>query len=213
MDAELRELTRRAAGPPAGPPDLEHVARRAADRRRTRRLATFAAAVVVLVAGAVAWQTLGPVPRPDIVGSGVAAVELVGFDPTRDVVAGVPSLDEQQVARQPTRMPPGWVRCDGPDAGAGRLEVTVFCRGERQLVLRSGPHGPLHETGEQLPVGPRTGWFEPLSDGGWRLTVSDRTAPNDRHYQLDAPAELGPPSLAAIVESIPAFAEVTARGS
>lgn len=187
MSVDPHDLVDRAAGPPAGPPDVRAVRRRVAQRRRNRQIAAAVTAVA----------TIG--------GTGLLAAELVPPTPTAVNIAADPGAGQRY---EPTWLPEATMLCRPPRNDDGLL-ITQYCTEDATLTLLRGPHERLRERGHRIAVAHLTGWFQ-ADEHRVVVTVSDRDSMDDIHYQLtsDAPTH-APETLARILASIPALSEPT----
>ena len=211
MPADVRDLLRTAAGPPAVL-DTDGLRRRVR-RRRTRRRVVVAAA---LLAVAVPLSTVidGQLRRPEVAlveqrpeppVDITASAALVPFDPVTAARGAAPGIEAAEAAAEPRLLPEGLARCAGPTT-TGALTITTYCAEDgRILRLLHGAHDLLPEEGRPVSVGARLG-YSAVEDGWRTVTVSDRDAPDDVHLRLEAPAALGPEVLAEVLASVPSLA-------
>lgn len=213
MPADVHDLLRTVAGPVAVL-DTDGLRRRVR-RRRTRRRVVVAAA---LVAVAVPLSSLiaGQLHRPEValverrpeapVDVAVAAPALVPFDPVTAARGAAPEIDAAAATAEPRLLPQGLARCAGPTT-TGTLTVTTYCAEDGTILrLLRGPHDLLPEEGRPVPVADRPG-YSAVEDRWRTVTVSDRDAPDDVHFRLEAPAALAPEALAEVLASVPALAD------
>lgn len=216
MPADVHDLLRTVAGPPAVL-DIEGLGRRVRRRRTRRRVVVTAALLVgsVPLSAVIGEQLRRPEvalveqrPEPPV---GIApAPALVPFDPVTAARAAAPEIDAAAVTAEPRLLPEGLARCGGPTT-TGALTITTYCAEDGTILrLLRGPHDLLPEEGQPVPVAARLGYG--AVEDGWRtVTVSDRDAPDDVHFRLEAPAALAPEALAEILGSVPALADPSDR--
>lgn len=188
--SELERRLQDAAGPPASFPH-DTIRRRVRRRQQTR---VGASAVAVLAVGVSIGMTV--LPRQP------AADLQVGAGPSAQTV-------DIDLADAPAHLPDGYRRC-GSVTHDRDVTVQTFCAEEAgDLVLRFGPHDQLPELGEQIAeVAERPVYFDTI--GGRRhVTISDRQAPDDRHYRMEAPPTLTTDQLVKVITSVPAFQDAT----
>lgn len=200
MDDELRDLTRRAAGPPpTRGPDIAAIRRRGSRRRLATNLGAGGAVAIVTVA-MLTFVARPPSPPPlDVTGTGFETTNLVSVETP---------LDDRH---SPRLLPAGYLEVSSTPGSTDTADGVVYCGDTSdgcsagQLMLQYGRHDLLPETGDQFTLGDRVAWID-TADGTTTLTVSDRTSADDVHYRLsttDPDVSVG--DLAAIVSSIPAY--------
>jgi len=202
LDRRLQDL----AGPPAEL-DVANL-RESAHRARVRRgLVMTAAAVALLVPVGLG---LRAARAPDVAltdPSGSTPAGLLPFDARTQVQGEVPALDDEAARREPTLLPPGLARCEGP-AAQGVTVVTAYCDGTTVVArLARGPHDALPEVGDEIAVDDRAG-YSTLGRERREVTVSDEDSPADTHYRLTAPKGYRAETLAEILASVPALREL-----
>lgn len=204
MSADLDRLLRDLGGPPAEL-DVARLRRGARQARTRRRRLATAAALALLVPAGLGLLRATRQPAVEFTDQpGRTPVTLVPFDARRDVRGDVAPLDDEAARREPTLLPAGLVRCEGP-AAEGATVVTAYCDGAAVVArLARGPHGALPEVGDQVDIGDHIGYT--AATGGRReLTVSDADSPADTHYRLTAPGDYRAETLADILASVPAL--------
>lgn len=188
--SELERRLQDAAGPLATFP--HDTIRRRVRRRQQTRVGVSAVAVVA-VGVSIGMAVLPRQPAVDLqVGAGPSA-QTVDID----------------LVDAPTRLPDGYRRC-GTVTHDRDVTVQTFCAPQAgNLVLRFGPHGQLPELGDHIDeVAGRPVYVDTI-DGRRHVTISDRQAPDDRHYRVEAPATLPVDELVDVITSVPAFENAT----
>lgn len=203
MSADLDRMVRDLAGPSAQL-DVARLRQGARRARVRQRLLTTAVVLALLIPVGVGVLRAARPPDVKLFDPSSAAVSLVPFDARTDIAGDVPPLDDEAAGREPTLLPAGLVRCEGPVAD-GATDVTAYCDGATVVLrLARGPHDALPEDGVEVAVGDHTGYT--AADGGRRgVTVSDADTPADTHYRLTAPEAYRAETLAEIMASIPAL--------
>lgn len=188
--SELEGRLQDAAGPPASFP---HDTIRRRVRRGQQTKVGVSAVAVVAVGVSIGITVLPRQPAVDLqVGAGPSA-QTVGID----------------LADAPTHLPGGYRRC-GAVTHDRDVTVQTFCAEQAgDLVLRFGPHDQLPELGEQVAEVVERPVYVDTVDARRHVTISDRQAPDDRHYRMEAPATLPVDELVDVITSVPAFQDAT----